>query len=72
MKNHATRWIAATLVIAAGASLSADRIRLRSGKNVEGVFIGGNSKSVRVLLDDGSVAEVPLEQAAVSAAKSAA
>jgi hypothetical protein len=64
MTKHAARWIAATLVLAAGTSLSADRIRLRSGKSVEGVFIGGNSKSVRVLLDDGSVTEVPLEQAA--------
>jgi hypothetical protein len=64
MNNHAMRWIAALLVLATGTSLSADRIRLRSGKNIEGVFIGGNSKTVRVLLDDGSVTEVPLEQAA--------
>ena len=64
MNKHATRWIAATLVLAAGTTLSADRIRLRSGKNIEGVFIGGNSKTVRVLLDDGTVSEVPLEEAA--------
>ena len=36
-----------------GASLSADRVRLRSGKVVEGMFIGGDSKTVRVLLDNG-------------------
>jgi hypothetical protein len=64
MNNVATRWIAATLVVAAGTSISADRIRLRSGKNIDGVFIGGNSKTVRVLLDNGSVTEVPLEEAA--------
>ena len=45
----------AIVVIAATASLSADRVRLRSGKVVEGMFIGGDSKSVRVLLDSGSV-----------------
>ena len=54
----------AVLLLGTGASLSADRIRLRSGKVVEGMFIGGDSKSVRVLLDDGSVSEVKLEDAA--------
>ena len=57
------RWIAAVLVLCAGASLSADRIRLRSGKVVEGQFLGGDSKTVRVLLDNGSVSEVRLEDA---------
>ena len=53
----------AIVVIAAGASLSADRVRLRSGKVVEGMFIGGDSKTVRVLLDSGSVSEIPIEDA---------
>jgi hypothetical protein len=51
------------LVLGAGVSLSADRVRLRSGKAVEGIFIGGDSKSVRVLLENGSVSEIPLEEA---------
>jgi hypothetical protein len=51
------------LVLATGASLSADRVRLRSGKVIEGMFIGGDSKAVRVLLDDGQVSEVRLEDA---------
>ena len=51
------------IVAAAGASLSADRVRLRSGKVVEGMFIGGDSKTVRVLLDSGSVSEIRLEDA---------
>ena len=51
------------LVLATGVSLAADRVRLRSGKVVEGMFIGGDSKSVRVLLDSGSVSEIPLEDA---------
>ena len=53
----------AIVVIAAGASLSADRVRLRSGKVVEGMFIGGDSKTVRLLLDSGSVSEIRLEDA---------
>ena len=51
------------LVLGTGVSLAADRVRLRSGKVVEGMFIGGDSKSVRVLLDNGSVSEIPLEEA---------
>ena len=51
------------LVLAAGVSLSADEIRLRSGKVVKGIFIGGDSKTVRVLLDNGQVTEVPLGDA---------
>ena len=52
---------AALLLLAAtGVSLDADRVRLRNGKVVEGLFIGGDSKTVRVLLDNGSVSEVPL------------
>ncbi len=57
------RWMTVVLVLATGASLSADRVRLRSGQVVEGMFIGGDSKSVRVLLDDGRVSEVALEDA---------
>ena len=56
--------VAAILMVTAAVSLDADRIRLRSGGTVEGMFIGGDSKTVRVLLDDGSVSEVRLEDAA--------
>jgi hypothetical protein len=63
MNRRSAWWIAAMLVLATGASLSADRVRLRSGKVIEGMFIGGDSKSVRVLLDDGQVSEVRLEDA---------
>jgi hypothetical protein len=58
------RWAlssAIVIVVAATASLSADRVRLRSGKVVEGMFIGGDSKTVRMLLDNGSVSEIRLE-----------
>jgi hypothetical protein len=50
----------ALILLAAGASLSADRVKLRSGKVIEGMFMGADSKSVRVLLDDGQVSEVPI------------
>ena len=60
MNTRVTHGFAAVLVVAAGVCLDADRVRLRSGKTVEGIFIGGDSKSVRVLLDDGRVSEVPL------------
>ena len=53
----------AVLVLAAAAPLSADRVRLRSGKVIEGQFIGGDSKSVRLLLDNGTISEVPLTEA---------
>ena len=63
MRIPSARWMVLVLVVATGVSVSADRVRLRSGKVVEGMFIGGDSKSVRVLLDSGSVSEIPLEEA---------
>jgi hypothetical protein len=59
-----TCWIAATLVLAAALPQSADTVRLRSGKAIQGQFLGGDSKTVRVLLDNGQVSEIPLEQTA--------
>jgi len=50
------------LTIAVAVPAFADTIKLRSGKTIQGQFIGGDSKSVRVLLDNGQVSEVPLEQ----------
>ena len=49
------------ILVALGTSLSADRVRLRSGKVVEGTFIGADSKAVRILLDNGQVSESPIE-----------
>jgi hypothetical protein len=54
---------AAILLLATAVPLSADRVKLRSGKVIEGMFIGADSKSVRVLLDDGQVSEVPIADA---------
>ena len=59
------RWGSAVLVLAlaTGVSVSADRIKMKSGKVIEGVFIGGDSRSLRILLDNGSVSEVALHDA---------
>jgi hypothetical protein len=62
MSRTTTGMIAAALVFATGVALSADRVRLRSGKVIEGMFIGGDSKTVRVLLDSGHVAELQLAE----------
>jgi hypothetical protein len=64
MKTRMTTAMVAALMVAGSVALQADRVRLRSGKVVEGMFIGGDSKTVRVLLDDGTVTEVPLTEAA--------
>jgi hypothetical protein len=63
MHTRRVQWLTAVLVLAVGASLSADRVRLRSGKLITGMFIGGDSKSVRILLDNGQVSEVSLDDA---------
>jgi len=61
MQTRRVQWLTAVLVLAVSASLSADRVRLRSGKIITGMFIGGDSKSVRILLDNGQVSEAPIE-----------
>ena len=57
MSRH-TILLTAALTLVVGVSLSADRVRLRSGKVVTGTFIGADSRTVRVLLEDGRVSEV--------------
>jgi hypothetical protein len=63
MHIRRVQWVTAVLILALGSPLLADRVRLRSGKVITGMFMGGDSKSVRVLLDNGQVSEVPLEEA---------
>src|SRR4051812_25064273 len=54
--------VAATLAIVAAGSavVSADRVRLRSGKIVDGSFMSADAKAVRVLLANGAIAEFPV------------
>jgi hypothetical protein len=55
--------LAIAFLTLAGATLSADRVKLRSGKVVTGMFVGADSRAVRVLLDDGQISEVPITEA---------
>jgi len=52
---------AAVLVLAGIASLSADRVKLRSGQVVSGSFMSADVKIVRILLDNGRIAELKVE-----------
>ena len=63
MRIQVTQCIAAAMVVAAGATLDADRVRLRNGQVVTGMFLGADSKAVRLLMDNGAVAEIRLDQA---------
>ena len=49
------------LLVGASVSLSADRVRLRSGQSVDGNFMSADVKIVRMLLASGQIAEFPLE-----------
>jgi hypothetical protein len=55
---------AAALVTLAVVSLSADRVRLRSGQSVTGEFMSADVKVVRILLDNGRIAEFPVADVA--------
>ncbi len=61
MRYRRAHWITALLVLMLGATLSADRVKLKSGKVIEGMFVGADSKAVRILLDNGKVTEVGIE-----------
>ena len=58
MRYRRDHWTTALLVLMVGATLSADRVKLKSGKIIEGMFVGADSKTVRILLDNGKVTEV--------------
>jgi len=51
----------AVILAIAGATLHADRVRLRSGQMVSGDFMSADVKTVVVLLANGSVARFPIE-----------
>src|SRR3954465_8654799 len=52
------------VVAIGGASLSADRVKLRSGQAVEGSFMSADVKVVRLLLANGRIAEFPVDDVA--------
>lgn len=51
----------AAIVTIGAATLSADRVKLRSGQAVTGNFMSADAKIVRILLDNGKVAEFQVE-----------
>jgi hypothetical protein len=54
----------AVILVAATATLSADRVKLRSGQAIEGSFMSADVKVVRVLLANGRIAEFPVADVA--------
>lgn len=65
MKSRMTKTLTAALVVMSSVLVygEGDKVRLRSGKVIEGLFVGADSRTVRVLLDNGSVTEVPITDA---------
>ena len=50
----------AVALLAITATLSADKVRLRSGQAVDGSFLSADAQIVRVLLGNGKIAEFPV------------
>ena len=50
-----------TAMAITGVALSADRVKLRTGQTIDGNFLSGDVKVVRVLLANGKVAEFPID-----------
>ncbi len=57
---HRCRILVVLLILAAGNSLFADRVRLRSGKVIDGTFTGADSTTLRLLLANGTRTDVPV------------
>jgi hypothetical protein len=64
--NRHTAWLTTVgvAIAMAGATLSADRVKLRTGQSVDGSFLSADTKSVRFLLANGSIAEFGVEEIA--------
>jgi hypothetical protein len=50
------------IVVIGGATLSADKVTMRSGKVVSGSFMSADTKMVRLLMSNGSISEFPVEE----------
>jgi hypothetical protein len=64
MAKRALTAVGVALLLVTASHASADRVRLRSGKVVDGSFMGADAKSVRLLLANGSVSEFLVEDVA--------
>ena len=63
MISRRTLWMVFALLLAVASTASADKVRLRSGKVVDGMFVGADSKSIRILLPSGQVSEIAVSEA---------
>jgi len=62
MNRQASWFVSLGAILAmAGTALHADRVRLRSGQVVSGDFMSADVKIVRLLLQNGSIAQFPVE-----------
>jgi hypothetical protein len=59
MRTHS--FLLTVIVSAAGVTLSADKVTLRSGQVVSGNFMSADVKIVRLLLENGRIAEFPVD-----------
>jgi outer membrane lipoprotein SlyB len=57
-------FICLAAVLLSGASLSADRVRLRSGQSVEGTLVGADATVVTLVLTNGRRAQFPVADVA--------
>jgi len=57
---HSCRILVVLLILLTGTIASADRVRLRSGKVMEGTLTGADSTTLRLLLANGTRADVPV------------
>lgn len=64
MSPHRSFICLAVVVLLGGASLSADRVRLRSGQSLEGTLVGADAEVVVVLLKNGRKAQFPVADVA--------
>jgi len=65
MLRHARVALAVTAaLLCAAAAAHGDSVKLRSGKVIDGMFIGADSRSVRILMDSGQVSEIAVGEVA--------
>ena len=64
MSPHRSFICLAAVVLLSGASLSADRVRLRSGQSVEGTLVGADATVVTLVLKNGRRAQFPVADVA--------
>jgi hypothetical protein len=65
MRTRILSFASVTAFVLIGASLSADRVRLRSGQVVDGSVLSADTKTIRVLLPNGSISQFPIGDVSV-------